>query len=79
MYLASVEYLNRQLIIPKLRRWTLGATVGLGFAVCDRLVSDFYVSLTIVFSTCYHWWIGLLVWMLSSFLYYYKIFFILKF
>ena len=35
MYPASVEYLNRQQIIPKLRWWTLGATVDLGFAVCD--------------------------------------------
>ena len=33
MYPASVEYLNRQRIILKLRRWTLGATVQLGFAV----------------------------------------------
>ena len=30
MYPASVEYLNRQLIIPELRRWTLGANVDLG-------------------------------------------------
>ena len=64
---ASLEYLNRQQIIPKLRWWTFGATVYLGFAVCDWLVSDFYVSLSIVFSTCYHWWICLLVWLLSSF------------
>ena len=32
MYPASVEYLKRQRIIPKLRQWTLGATVDLGFA-----------------------------------------------
>ena len=32
MYAVSVEYLNRQRIIPKLRWWTLGATVDLGFA-----------------------------------------------
>ena len=30
---ASVEYLNRQRITPKLRWWALGATVDLGFAV----------------------------------------------
>ena len=30
----SVEYLNRQRIIPKLRQWTWGATVDLGFAFC---------------------------------------------
>ena len=34
MYPASVEYLNRQQIIPKLRRWTLEATVDLGFTFC---------------------------------------------
>ena len=43
MYPASVECLIRQRIIPKLRWWTLGATVDFGFAVCDWLVSDFYV------------------------------------
>ena len=32
MYPASLEYLNRQQIIPKLRLWTVGATVDLGFA-----------------------------------------------
>ena len=30
----SMEYLNRQRILPKLRLWTLGATVGLGLAFC---------------------------------------------
>ena len=68
MYPASVEYLKRQWIVPKLRRWTLGETVDLGFAVCDWFVSDFYVYLSLVFSTCYHSWICLLVWLLSSFL-----------
>ena len=34
MYPASVEYLNRQQIIPKLRHWTLGAAVDLEFAFC---------------------------------------------
>ena len=51
----------------KLRHWTLETTVDLGFAVCDSLVSDFYVYLCIVLSNCYHWWICLLVWFLSSF------------
>ena len=37
--------------------WTLGAAVDLGFAVCDWLVSDFYVYLSIDYSACYHWWI----------------------
>ena len=67
MYLASVEYLNRQRMNPKLRQWTLRTTVEFGFAVCNWLVSDFYVYLSIVFSTCYHWWICLLVWLLSFF------------
>ena len=69
MYPASVEYLNRQRINSKLRRWTLGATVDLGFAVCEWLVSDFYVYLSIVFSTCYYLWIYLLVWLLTSFIF----------
>ena len=34
IYPASVEYLNRQRIIPKLRQWTVGATVDLVFAAC---------------------------------------------
>ena len=54
---ASVEYLNRQQIIPKLRRWTLGATVDLGFAVWDWLVSDLHGYLGLLFSACSHWWI----------------------
>ena len=66
MYPASVKYLNRQWIIQKLRQWTLGATIDLGFAICDWLVSDFYVYLSLVFRACYHWWICLLVWLLSS-------------
>ena len=41
MYPASVEYLNRQRIIPKLRQWTLGAVVDLEFPVCDWPASDF--------------------------------------
>ena len=69
-YPASVECLNRQWINPKLRQWTLKASVNLGFAVCDWLVSDFYVYLSIVFSVCYHWWICLLVWLLSFFLFF---------
>ena len=36
MYPASVEYLNRQQIIPKVRWWTLGATVDLGFTFWDN-------------------------------------------
>ena len=71
MYPASVEYLNRQRIIPKLRQWTLGATVDLGFAVCNRLVSDLFGYPSLVFSACYHWWICLLVWLLSSFFFNY--------
>ena len=47
----------------------LGATADLGSAVYDWFVSDFYVYLSIVFSICYNWWICLLVWLLSSFLF----------
>ena len=32
---ASVEYLNKQQVFPKLRQWTLGATGDLGCAYCD--------------------------------------------
>ena len=60
-----------QLINPKLRQWTLGATVDLGFAVCDWLLSAFSVYLSIDFSASYHWWICLLVSLLSSFSFYY--------
>ena len=69
MYPASVECQNRYRIIPKLRLWALRATVVLGFAVCDWLVSHFYVYLSIVFSACHYCWICLLVWLLSFFYY----------
>ena len=70
MYPASVEYLNRQWIIPKLRKWTscdfaciaLLLPIVLGFCL-----SVFCFFLSIVFSVCYHWWICFLVWLLSSF------------
>ena len=74
MYPASVEYLNRQRIIPKLRQWTLGATVDFGFAVCDWVVSDFEVYLSIVLTACYHWWICLLVWLSLLFFNHFLIF-----
>ena len=48
MHPAAVEYLNRQQIIPKLGQWTLGPSVDLGFAVCNCLISDFYVYISIV-------------------------------
>ena len=35
MYPASMEYLNKQRIIPKFSQWTLGASVDLGFAFCN--------------------------------------------
>ena len=54
-------------MFQKLKQWTLGATVDLGFAFCDGFVSEFYIYLSLVFSACYHWWICLLVWLLSSF------------
>ena len=75
MYPESVEYLNRQRIIPKLRLWTSGATVDLGFVACNWSVSDFYVYLCIVFSASYHCWICSLVSLFSSFIFYYFIYF----
>ena len=78
MYPASVEYLNRQRIIEKFWRWTLGATADLGFATCDWFVPDFYVYLSLVFSTSYHWWMCLLVWLISSF-FFFTFFFIIFF
>ena len=42
---ASAEYLNRKRITPKLRQWTLGATVDLGFAFCIKFVSGFMLIL----------------------------------
>ena len=41
MYPASLEFMNRQRRIPKLRWWTLEATVDLGFAFCIKFVSGF--------------------------------------
>ena len=57
----------------------LGATVELGFAVCDGFVSDIYVYLSLVFCACYHWWICLLVWLLSLFKNYYYLFMLIIF
>ena len=74
MYPPSVENLNIQWIIPKLRQWTWGSTVDLGFAVCNWFLSDFYVYIIIVFITYYHWWICALVWFLYSFSFYYYLF-----
>ena len=34
----------------------------------------FYVYLSLVFSACYHWWICLLVWLLSSFFFLFSLF-----
>ena len=71
-----MEYLNRQRIIPKFRRWTLRATVDLGF-FCLQLICFWFLCFSFVFSACYHWWICLLVWLLSSFSFYYYYFFLL--
>ena len=46
MYPESVEYLNRQQIIPKLRRWTLGATIYIFFSfftLCECVCVCFFV------------------------------------
>ena len=53
----------------------------LGFAFCVWFLSGFYVYLSLVFNACYHWRIGLLVWLLSSFFFliyflFYKFFFL---
>ena len=46
MYPASVEYLNRQGILPKFRRWTLGATIYIYFFPFSLFVSVYvYASL----------------------------------
>ena len=55
-------------MFQKLKQWTLGATVDLGLAFCDEFVSEFYIYLSLDFSACYHWWICLLVWLLSFFI-----------
>ena len=65
---ASEEYLNRHRMLPKLMQWTLGATVDMGFL--HLICFWFYVHLSLIFSAYYHWWICLLVWMLSVFFIY---------
>ena len=109
----SLEYLNRQRIIPKLRWWTLGAMIyilfcfssfckyvcvcfsvwfclySFAFTICPRVLFVKYFFLvvfffgifcifSIVFSTCYRWWVCFLVWLLSSF-FFYLFFITLKF
>ena len=58
-------------MFPKLRQWTLGATVDLGVCFLCLIFFWFYVYLSIVFSAYYHWWICLLLWLLSTFIYIY--------
>ena len=42
---------------------------SLAFTICPRVLSArfCFFSFSIVFSTCYHWWICFWVWLLSSF------------
>ena len=86
MYPASVEYLNRQQMFPKLRQWTLGKTVHLGFALCDWFLSDFYVYLSLVLVLViigwFVYWFGCsLLFDLFIYIYYYSVsfFFFLPF
>ena len=92
MYPASVEYLNRQRIIPNwggglwehqyiylFFPFSLFVSVYVYASMCDFVcialllpfVLGFCLSVSfffsIVFGTCYHWWICVLVWLLSSF------------
>ena len=41
------------------------------FTICSRVLSVHFLFFSTVFSTCYHWWICVLVWLLSSFFFYY--------
>ena len=52
---------------PKIEAVDFGRNCRLGVCYLQLTCFDFYVYLSIVFSTCYHWWIYLLVWLHSSF------------
>ena len=50
----------------KIETVDVGSNYTQEFAACDGLVSDLYVYHSLVCSACYHWWICLFVWFLSS-------------
>ena len=57
---------------------------SLAFTICPRVLSArfCFFSFSIVFSTCYHWWICFWVWLLSSFFLFFpylKFFFIFNY
>ena len=50
------------------------------FTICPSVLSVlFFFFLSIVFSACYHWWICLLVWLLSLFLWLFNSLFLIIF
>ena len=50
----------------KIEALNFGSNSRLSVCCRDWFVSDLYVYRSTVFSACYHWWICLLVWLLSS-------------
>ena len=64
---------------PKIEVVDFGSNCRLGVCLLLLICFWFYVYLSIIFSAYYHWWIGLLVWLLSSFLKYIYIYILFPF
>ena len=54
--------------VPKIKVVDFRSNCRLGVCFLHLIWFWFYVYLSLVFSACYHWWICLLVGLLSSFL-----------
>ena len=52
--------------VPKIEAVDFGSNCRLGLCFLCLISFWFYVYVTLLFSACYHWWICLLVWLLSS-------------
>ena len=61
--------------VPKIEVVDFGSNCRLGVCLLCLICFWFYVYLSTIFSAYYHWWICLLIWLLSSFFIYTYTFF----
>ena len=57
------------MIVPKIEAVDFGNKFRLGIWFLHVICFCFYVYLSLVFSACFQWWVCLLVWLLSSFIF----------
>ena len=53
--------------VPKIEVVDFGSNCRLGVGSPHLICFRYYVYLSLVLSACFHWWVSLLVWLLSSF------------